>query len=220
MQAEQLGLPIPKHKCWDRPVASDGPVSNFYGSHVGTKGKKKGLAMDDRLEPESIKDSNSFAEDSDSATSAYTGDKTEAEYAKILPASSSQSCGIDSLENANSPLDGLNVVKGKADSSEEELAIARQGHYSSQHQKRMQAYMYLEEQLLEFENHGDYITSEYGDESLEQCNDKEFEDILYANGLNSNVYILSSGRWSVNQGNFGFCRKILCLSLRVKRTIF
>ncbi|PON38596.1 hypothetical protein PanWU01x14_311780 [Parasponia andersonii] len=194
LQAEQLGLPTLKHKCWDRAVASDGPFAKFYGSHEVTKGKRKGLAMDDRSERESMKDSNSFAEDSDSATSAYNGAKMEAENVKIYdsPSSSSPSCGTESLENTNSPLDSLNVRK--ADSREEELAFD-----SSQHEERMQAYLNLEEQLIEFGNHGDYITSEHGDEELEQRTDKELEDILYTNGLNPNVYVLSSGRWSVNQ---------------------
>lgn len=215
LQAEQLGLPIPKHKCWDRDAASDGPVSIFYGNHKETKGKTKGLAMDEGSEPESAKDSNSIAEDSDSATSAYNGARMEAEYVKTYntPSSSSLSYGTDSLENTNSPLDSF-LNAAKTNSSKEELAFATQRDYSSQHEERMQAYLNLEEQLLEFGNHGEYNTTEYVDESLEQCTDKELEDILYANGSNPNVYVLSSGRWSVDQGKFWVLQgKSLHLSL-------
>ncbi|XP_062095611.1 protein FAR-RED ELONGATED HYPOCOTYL 1-like isoform X2 [Humulus lupulus] len=192
LQAEQLGLPISKHKCWDRAVASDGQLSTFLA-----KEKAKRVAIDDKSEAEpleSAKDSNSFGEDYDCATSAYNGAKMEVEYAKTedMPSSSSLTQGTDILGKNKSLWSSLKAVKGDA-KEEEELVF---GHYTSQHKERMQACLNLEEQLLE-----------YGDESLEQCTDKELEDILYAEGLNPNVYVLSSGRWTVNQETEASSRK-------------
>ncbi|GMN59548.1 hypothetical protein TIFTF001_028639 [Ficus carica] len=177
LQAEQLGLPIPKHKCWDPTATLDRPVSIFYGSKSAdqrlTKGKTKVRVMDDGSDLESMKDSNSYTEDSDSPTSIN---------GEAKPHSSLVSCGADCSEHTSSQLDGSNMEKANCG---EEVGL--------------QVLLNLEEQLLEFENHEDYIASEYGDDSLEQCTNKELEDILYANSLNPNVYVLSSGRWTVNQ---------------------
>ncbi|KAF4373033.1 hypothetical protein CsatB_000791 [Cannabis sativa] len=187
LHAEQLGLPTSKHKCWDREVASDGQLSIFLAKE---KAKKLGMDDDKSSEPpESVKDSNSFGEDYDCATSAYNGvnkmEAAEYEKASDMPSSSSVSHGTDHmLENNKSLWNSLKAAKGVT-WEEEKLVF---GHYSSEHKERMQACLNLEEQLLE-----------YGDESFEQCTDKELEDILSAEGLNPNVYVLSSGRWTVNQ---------------------
>ena len=160
---------------------SDGPVPILYGSRevrnidrLMSKGKRMAYVVNNRSEPESVKDSNSYAEDSDSSTSMYAESKMEPEFAKTCDRTSSSSDDSTML---------------KAICSKEECGDA-------------QAFLNHEEQLLEFGSHEEYLASEYGEESLDQCTDKELEDILYANGLNSNVYVLSSGRWSVNQGSF------------------
>ncbi|GAB2272565.1 hypothetical protein Dimus_007386 [Dionaea muscipula] len=44
----------------------------------------------------------------------------------------------------------------------------------------------------------DYIPSEFGHEG-NQLTDDELEDILYSNGFNPNVYMLSSERWNTDQ---------------------
>jgi hypothetical protein len=76
------------------------------------------------------------------------------------------------------------------------------GEHLPPHHDGLQAFQNLEEQLLEFYNEVDYTCSGYGNDSIEQyCTDKELEDIPFSNGVNPNMYVLSSGRWSVNQGN-------------------
>ncbi|EXC14787.1 hypothetical protein L484_009441 [Morus notabilis] len=149
----------------------------------------KVLAMDGGSELESMKDSNSYTEDSNSSTSIYGEAKMEAEYA-TTPHYSLVSCGADISENTRSQGDGLNMAK--ANCSEE---------------VESQAFLNLEEQLLEFGNHENYIASEYGADNLEQWTDKELEDILYANGLNPNEYVISSGRRTVNQEDQSGSRK-------------
>ncbi|KAL0316339.1 UNVERIFIED_CONTAM: protein FAR-RED ELONGATED HYPOCOTYL 1 [Sesamum radiatum] len=44
-----------------------------------------------------------------------------------------------------------------------------------------------------------YDCSEYRNEDIEQRTEKELENLLYSNGVAPGNYVLSSGRWSVNQ---------------------
>ncbi|XP_027336788.1 protein FAR-RED ELONGATED HYPOCOTYL 1-like isoform X3 [Abrus precatorius] len=64
----------------------------------------------------------------------------------------------------------------------------------SYHYADIQALKNLEEQILELENRSNHVCQEYAEDV-----DMEFEDFLFAQGGNRNMYVLSSGRWSVNQ---------------------
>ncbi|KAB2622116.1 hypothetical protein D8674_024298 [Pyrus ussuriensis x Pyrus communis] len=57
-----------------------------------------------------------------------------------------------------------------------------------------------DELKYEFGKRMDYIFAEYGDDCIEQCMETGCEDLIYPNGLKPNTYVLSSGRWSVDQG--------------------
>jgi len=57
-----------------------------------------------------------------------------------------------------------------------------------------------EEHLLGIGGFSGHECSEYAKESNECPVDKEFEDFLFSSGVDPNVYVLSSGRWNVNQG--------------------
>ncbi|KAA8518919.1 hypothetical protein F0562_016307 [Nyssa sinensis] len=72
-------------------------------------------------------------------------------------------------------------------------------HNSPHHDFELHPSLNFDEHLLEFGNQIDYSCSEHGNDSIEQCMDKELEGFLYSNGVNSNNYVLSSGRWSANQ---------------------
>lgn len=158
------------------------------------EGKTEEHVLEDGSEHDSGKDSNSFSGHSDSPTSAYSEAKVEAKYVKTyLYDRPSTSSGTESCKDANYPLNSFTGVK--AGSGEEELAFLH-------HDGRVQVFQDHEEDLLEFGNHVDYINCEHKD--IEQCTDKELEDRHYSNGLNPNTYVLSSGRWSVNQGNISF----------------
>ncbi|CAA2989569.1 Hypothetical predicted protein, partial [Olea europaea subsp. europaea] len=56
-----------------------------------------------------------------------------------------------------------------------------------------------EEHLLELTNHVDCSCSEYRIDGFGHSTDKELEDMLYLNDVASSSYVLSSGRWTVNQ---------------------
>lgn len=203
LQAEQLGLPIPKHTCWEHNFPSD-VVSMFdenpdevqnMQTHV-IKGKIEGVALNDGSEPGSGKDSNSFAGDTyDSAMSVYSEGELKRAYEKTClydrPSSSSANSDVNSFKDTNNSLDGMAVVE--ANYSAEELKFVSGVHQPLQHLE--------EQQLQDFGDEANYICSEYGDHFTEECTDKEVEAIIYANSLNPNTYVLSSGRWSVNQGN-------------------
>lgn len=179
-QAEQLESPIPKHKCWERHTVSDVPVSIEW---LRLNGETKGLAIDhddnNVSEPESMKDSNSYAEDSVSSTSILS----EAKYAKTTVD------GINSFSHSSSTSDDSTAMKvvrsGKEEEDEEEEETAA-----------TQGFIDLQEQLLEFGSHAEYVDGK----SIEECTDKDLQGFLCAKGMNSDVYVLSSGRWSVNEG--------------------
>lgn len=63
-----------------------------------------------------------------------------------------------------------------------------------------QALINHEEHFLGLGSFSGHECSEDAKDSNEYPVEKEFEDFLYSSGANSNVYVLSSGRWNVNQG--------------------
>lgn len=211
LQAEQFDLPIPKHKCCNRSLTSN-PFPLLRGNqavddfciHV-TKGKTLGGATYDVSVTESGKDSNSFAEDSyysvsqrDEYSSYVAEDhktETEIEKAKIwvydgTPSSSSNWPFSSSKELCNS-WDSPTMSKGVSGKDKSTSASSESCPCDDD------KYQYAENRLMETESHVDYICSGYEIESIEEY--KEIEEILYSNDTNPNVYVLSSGRWSVNK---------------------
>ncbi|KAE8684799.1 Detected protein of confused Function [Hibiscus syriacus] len=55
------------------------------------------------------------------------------------------------------------------------------------------------ETLAEYGDDIDYIYLGYGIYTIEQYQGKEIEEIINSDGANPNVYVPSSGRWSINQ---------------------
>ncbi|KAL5549877.1 hypothetical protein UlMin_000053 [Ulmus minor] len=169
LQAEPLDLPFSKQKCCDRPVSILFEVA---------KGVEEGPPSDEGSEMESMNDSNSFIGESDTATSVYKKSKMEVEYGKTndRPASSSYVNRVyDCFEKESLKMENASSSKGEL------------------------GFLNLEEQLLEFGSHTGYTGAEYKDESMENYTNEELSDVLSANGVNPNVYVLSSGRWTVNQ---------------------
>lgn len=187
-----------KHKCreifpCDKSVSMFAENDDAHIIHTGLIKVKTGeQIVEDTPEHESGKDSNSVSMDSDSATSVSDEAKTELEFVQAClynRPSTSIDYGTGSFKDADYPLDSLTVMKDS--SGKEALAFL-------QHDGGVQ-WPQHHDHLLEFGNEADYIKYAYGD--VEQYTDKEVEDILYSNGMNPNMYVLSSGRWSVNQGN-------------------
>ncbi|RYR15809.1 hypothetical protein Ahy_B04g072755 isoform B [Arachis hypogaea] len=150
LQSDQLDLVRPKHKCW---------VGSFCSEHASMSDENQVLEsvhnqmvkirtdaafLDERSEPESAKDSNSFMEDSDTAISVNKEAKLDAD-----------------------------------------------------------TYLYVfndnKEHLLELENYAGHAYSEDGKDGAELAIEEEFEDFLLSNGVDPNMYVLSSGRRNVNR---------------------
>ncbi|XWS43736.1 hypothetical protein CRYUN_Cryun16bG0129300 [Craigia yunnanensis] len=194
LEAELLGLPVSKHQCWKRNLSSKPPT---FGSIPEVEGfspctfKGKGGAVYDVSKTGSAKDSNSFAEDSDSAMSVHAeANKFGTEDAKYLlydRASSSSSDWGSSSQGSLYSSNGTTVASRGAEkevlSSPADVELAEN----------------IEESLVEYGSHIDYIYSGYRNYTIEQYQDKEIEEILNSDGANSNAYVLSSGRWGVNQ---------------------
>lgn len=107
--------------------------------------------------------------------------------------------------------DSMNTVSGIAAEyqchSEEQhstssVNISKNPIYYSETTSANKLCMNDEDYLQEFESHMDFSCSKDERTSFEDCTDEEeLEDILHSNGAAPN-YVLSSGRWTVNQGNF------------------
>ncbi|KAM7262926.1 hypothetical protein ACFE04_000609 [Oxalis oulophora] len=68
------------------------------------------------------------------------------------------------------------------------------------HYNELQALNVLGDPLLEFESRYEYICSQHSNENKEQSSDTMLDDdVLYSNEKKQNTYVLSSGRWNVNQ---------------------
>lgn len=173
-------MPLSKHKCCEQNIISVcGSLSNknlkedILGTHTITD-KNEGGASDEGSELESGNGSNSFAAYSDSAMSLCNEAKFEPDYAMTL---------ADEQPSTSS--------------TKEELILMGGGHDPSPPDDGgFQAYQNIQEHLLEFGDRVDYACSEYGKGST---GDEELEDMISSNGVNQNVYVLSSGRWGVNQ---------------------
>ncbi|XWS59834.1 hypothetical protein CRYUN_Cryun08bG0155900 [Craigia yunnanensis] len=197
LEAELLDLPVSKHQCWKLRLSSKSPT---FGSIPEVEGfspcafKGKGGAVYDVSETGSAKDSNSFAEDSDSAMSVHAEAKFGTEDAKYLlynRASSSSSDWGSSFQGSCYSSDDTTVASRGV---EKEVLSSPGGEPEP---ADVELADNLEESLAEYGI--DHIYSGYGNYAIEQYQDKEIEEFLNSDGANPNVYVLSSGRRSVNQ---------------------
>ncbi|XVE76387.1 hypothetical protein DITRI_Ditri12bG0168500 [Diplodiscus trichospermus] len=199
LEAEQLGLPVSKHQCWKQSLSSEpytfGDIPAVEGFSPSTF-KGKGGTVYDTSETGSAKDSNSFAEDSDSVMSVHAESTFGTDNAKYLlhdRSSSSSSDWKSSSQGSHYSSDGTTVPSRGV---EKEVLSFPGGEPEPANTEPAEN---LEESLLEYGSHIDYIYSGYGNYIIEQYQDKEIEEILDSDLANPNVYVLSSGRWSVNQ---------------------
>lgn len=210
-----MGLPVAKQKCWDGSLQSksvstfdENPdVQDFHKNMV--KEIAEAETTDDGSEEESAKDSNSFAEDSDSAMSVKGESKFEAQNGKfwpqVTPSSSSYNWSSSSFkENCCSSEDtsaARDVGKGRFTFVGEKL---HPSHYVDGIHNTQNI-----EEPLEYGGHNDHLYSGYEHDKDIMALDKEIEDFLYSNEVNPNIYVLSSGRRSSDQGNFAWPRTFM-----------
>ncbi|KAM7255353.1 hypothetical protein ACFE04_020594 [Oxalis oulophora] len=171
LQAEQLGLPLSKHKCSYKSVLSKPLVLFTQDADMHSEKSDKGIVDDDGSESESSKGSNSFIDDVDISMSEYWEDNLEIEKAK--PSSSRTKDGLAFVGEDPDPLCECSELQASAN---------------------------LQEPILAFESHFDYIYSQLDSGCSEQFSEKEVDDVFFSSEGNPNIYVLSSGRWDVDQG--------------------
>ncbi|XP_027353450.1 protein FAR-RED ELONGATED HYPOCOTYL 1-like [Abrus precatorius] len=179
LQTDQLDLLRPKHKCWLGSFSSEHAsmfnenpaLDNMHNYMI--KSRMDAAFIDDGSQPESAKDSNSFIDDFDTAMSVNEEAKHEAD------------CGNAYLYvNRISYSEEEAFVDSKCNPSYDDPDIqALKNH----------------EELLGLGSLSGHEYSEHAKDSNEHSVDTEFEDFLFSNGVNPNMYVLSSGRWEVNQ---------------------
>ncbi|XP_004514391.1 protein FAR-RED-ELONGATED HYPOCOTYL 1-LIKE [Cicer arietinum] len=176
----QLDLLRPKNKCRVENVSSEGAsmlnessILESADNHT-VNSRVDASSAEDRSEPESAKDSNSFIEDSDTSMSVNEEAKPDADCANAY------------------------LCVNRLSYSEEETFIDRK-YNPSYDDLDTQALENPEERLLRLGTLSDHVYSEYDKDNIDQSVDKEFEDFLCSNGVNPDTYVLSSGRWDVNQ---------------------
>ncbi|XP_055807651.1 protein FAR-RED-ELONGATED HYPOCOTYL 1-LIKE [Solanum dulcamara] len=201
-QAEQLGMPLPKHMC------SYHSSAECSSSHTGTAAKEPSACMiiventargqDDDSELESENGSNSFSGDADSVMSH----ETKLDPGCLKPCSSDEAstssvnlCGNWSKNDLYS-LKSRSVTKLMPDMLEQ--PPTGRGWGTLHHGSGCHPSMDYEEHLLGFGNHEDCTCAECRTEGIELTTGKELENLLNSN-VNPNNYVLSSGRWTVNQ---------------------
>lgn len=109
-------------------------------------------------------------------------------------------CSDRNADNVNDYHWSLDVsTVNRLSYSEEETFIDRK-YNPSYDDLDTQALENPEERLLRLGTLSDHVYSEYDKDNIDQSVDKEFEDFLCSNGVNPDTYVLSSGRWDVNQG--------------------
>lgn len=209
LPAEHLGLPSPKHKHCSEGFASKSAF--LYGGlpetgHMNVQFIKENanvLCFDEGSRPESVKDSNSLSEESDSATSVFHGAKFELNQAITCTHDTSTTQSM-SFGGASSESTHFSVESSTA----MELISTEQETAFPSGENRIETIHKLQEHLLELDGHEDYDCAEYENGDTKQCTDQELEELFYSNGLNPNTYILSSGRWAINHGNKDTFHKI------------
>ncbi|KAL5973378.1 hypothetical protein ACLOJK_030028 [Asimina triloba] len=194
LQEGQLGLPLSKHRFRDRSCQC--PDDPQITDNEEETDNEDGARLE---QCESVWDSNSFVGEYDTGMAV---DDTEArcKYEMRLtkaqgyykPATSSGSCSINNRYNtvtcpaSSSPTNSReHVLQSDEDLNHLNLVTA-----------------ISEDHLAGFGmTYADYMCKDQGNISKEQPLDMASldETMLYPNGVEPNIYLLSSGRWSVNQ---------------------
>ncbi|XP_054780982.1 protein FAR-RED ELONGATED HYPOCOTYL 1-like [Prosopis cineraria] len=191
LQTDQLDLPRSKHKCWVGRFSSEhGSMSDdnleLGSTHMPMFMSETYASALDISETKSSKGSNNFSEDSDAAMSVNDEPKHQMDCPKPYL------YGRPSYSFIN--WDGYYFKKS---CREEDTVVERESSYD--YDDDIQALVNLEEHSLGLGICRDHDYSDYVKKGNEHSREKEFEDVFAAHGANPSIYILSSGKWDVNQ---------------------
>ncbi|KAF6137830.1 hypothetical protein GIB67_040538 [Kingdonia uniflora] len=182
-QSEQLNSPLRKHNFREHGSSSELQSSIAKDQNLNTllvstlKHKVEEECTDEGLE--SGKDSNSCVGESDTAMSPNPESKCPPEYPTAAyiyerTSTSSGSCSSSSFNNVMYSLD-RSISSTKTDQT-------------------------IEKELFGSEKYTDDICTEYENLDTEEYSDPGCEDMmLYSNSVTPNMYVMSSGRRTVNQ---------------------
>ncbi|CAI9098256.1 OLC1v1034874C1 [Oldenlandia corymbosa var. corymbosa] len=184
LQAEELGVPPTKLKWLNREFASkydclSDSNSDTEGVHIWeTRG-------------ESVKDSNSVGADAESTIS--TSNEPDLDMDRGTSKECSSYWVRNSSKNVLNSLESGSTMKSCSTSLESSLT--GKGHqYTYYDTDELHSSVNFEDDLLEFAGHIDCSCSDC-ETSNGKFPEKEIEEILHANGVAPNNYVLSSGRW-------------------------
>lgn len=193
LKTELLG-PLRKHvRCLEHKSSPDSSVNVDI----------RIFATGNESDPESANDSNSFQVAEDAYMPEQDEDKTSVEYAKAC-SSDEPSTSTSSWGGVTSRIDpySLDSRSLTSDCSKSESASVSGGG---------RGYAFLPS--LNFDD--DCCRSEYKSDDAECYTEKELENLLFSGGLAApSDYVLSSGRWSVIQGNINKLIFVLNFLLR------
>ncbi|KAL5709550.1 hypothetical protein ACHQM5_020226 [Ranunculus cassubicifolius] len=148
---------------------------------------------DDALQPDSEMGSNSFAEESDSAMSRYIEVKSELQLQK--------GCNLGQRAKAIWEFSDAYACDKPSTSS---------GSCGSNDEKNtLHSFPFIDDQNLQYGYDTDYVYSEGKIGETDEPLDGDLEDamIYSTNGGSSDMFVLSSGRWKINQDAQGEIRK-------------
>lgn len=202
-ELDDLGLPLPKHKCRDRfNTSGHGLLTEESPKHAGNLLKEISIEIRDGLEQleDSDNDSNSFIEDYNQTEGYVTA------MALDIDAESGKSLGKIFLQDwppTSSNSFDSNILKRRVDSlnTQHMVEANNREHAEGDVGQFDPGFETLEERHPELETYGDHLFSEFGKNTTEHLDAAE-DEMLYSNDLAPNAFVLSSGSWSTGHGMF------------------
>ncbi|KAK2657838.1 hypothetical protein Ddye_010890 [Dipteronia dyeriana] len=202
LRADLLGLPVAKHKCWNESL----PLKSLEVEDIDAtiiKVTAKGGDFDEGSKYESANDSNSVEESFDSAMSGYGESKFESEngitrsYQRL--SSSSKNWSFCSFKDSSYSSDSTSMTEGVVD--KQQTAFVGEEHPPSHHVDGLHSAENFDDPPIGYGSHNihDLLYPGYGNDTEDQYTGEEIEDILHLNVVNPSSFVLSSGRWGVNQ---------------------
>lgn len=193
-QSELLEMNLQRHVCCEQVPAYD-------SSDLCTKKAKSSMYVrGDESYPNSSEDSCIF--NGDTFTCFPDGNKMRVLYQKssasIRSSTTSIVCDGTSSEISPYSLESRSVTKSCSNKSASLSACEEVDCHGL-----LPCPMY-EEHILEFGSYANCNCMNCLNDGLEHCTDKERYDLLYLDGVAPSNYVLSSGRWPVDQGTICF----------------
>ncbi|KAH6762085.1 far-red-elongated hypocotyl1-like protein [Perilla frutescens var. hirtella] len=207
LQDELLGMPSPKHVCWGQRLVYDFPSDSTIEPKM-----VRGSIFERGVEskPESASHSYSFPSDADLSMSSHDGAKTYLSYPKADASAEPVNSSTFSNDTSSQidPYSSESRSQTKSSSSKFESPSICEELHCLYREYGLHLSDTCEDHLLEFGSYGNCSLSGCQNDATEGCVDESVDNQLYSNGAAGNSYVLSSGRWSVNQDSQEGTRKL------------